>query len=398
MNLKTNKKITILHINDAVTPGGSLVVMDSLIKSTPKENISNKAIIANKLEILDIKLENNCYDILRPKYSYPEHTQLIGQLKRRNKFYRILQLIIFESKRKLFNSIYTLKLFVLITKYKPDLVHIHSTTLPCLACILARTPYIFHLHGAIDSDYSSANISMINKAHTIIAISDFVAQSAGQFGLDNEKISIIANPIRLFPHPKHIDNNYRCKSNDILIGHFGRIVRWKGQLEFVEAFNLAKQKIPDISAIIVGEVTDGNDAYLKQLTKKTRDLGIEDSVKFVGYKQNTQDYYNICDIIIHSSIEPEPFGLVIIEAMAAGKPVIASTLGAAPEIVDDGISGLIADPRSSDDLSAQIIKLAESEELRKQLGSYAKIAANQNYNLEFIAKKFCAVYKEISNK
>ena len=394
--MKTSKKVSVVHINDAITPGGSLVVMDSLIKGTSKENIENRAIIADRPENLDITLDNIEYDVLRHKYSYLEHSQLISSIEGKNKYIRLLYLLAFEAKKKIYDFIYLFKI-IQILKNKPfDLIHIHSTLLPCFACILTKSPFIYHLHG-LHAKYTKTGVFLMNSAQSIIAISNYIAQTAIKHGISKDKITVLANPLRPSPMPRPLKESYKSNTDEVLIGHFGRIVPWKGQLEFIEAFAIVKKNFPHISAIIVGEVTDGNDEYFQSLTDRIADLNIQDSIHFLGYKNNTADYYNICDIIVHSSIEPEPFGLVIIESMAAGKPVIASSLGAAPEIIDDGITGLIADPRDKDKLSAQIISLVKSTKLRGELGANAQIEVDKSYRLDFIAKKFSSMYKEISD-
>ncbi len=398
MSTASNQVLSILHINDAVSQGGSLVVMSSLCSASARTNIKCKSLIADAAENLDINLEKKNTYVLRPKYSYPEHRHLITKLQEKNKYLRALGLILFESKRTFFNGLYLLSLIALLKKEKFDVVHIHSTPLPCLACILTKTPFVFHLHGPINSYYTRIGLFMVGRAQTIISISNFVANTATASGLKQHKIKVIANPVRPSPSPADLHHDYKMTPDDVLVGHFGRLVPWKGQLEFIKSFAIALQSTPNMSAIIVGEVTDGCEPYLELLHQTTKELNICDSVYFLGYKTNTEDYYNICDIVVHSSIEPEPFGLVIIEAMAAAKAVIASNLGAAPEIISNGNNGLIADPTNKDDLSSQIVTLASSKALRLQLGEAAKISAEKKYNLDLIAEKFKAVYIEARDK
>ena len=86
MNLMNSKNTSVLHINDAITPGGSLVVINSLITSTSKQNITNTVIISEETEKLDLFLKDNCYSILKTKYSYSEHSQLISNVKNKKKY------------------------------------------------------------------------------------------------------------------------------------------------------------------------------------------------------------------------------------------------------------------------------------------------------------------------
>jgi glycosyltransferase involved in cell wall biosynthesis len=114
-----------------------------------------------------------------------------------------------------------------------------------------------------------------------------------------------------------------------LIGMFGRIGRWKGQ----EVFLRAIAKLPDVRAIIVGGALFGEEPYEAQIRRLAADLGIGQRVVFLGHVQDVMTLMAACDVVAHCSIAPEPFGLVIAEAMLAGTPVVASDAGGAREIV-----------------------------------------------------------------
>ncbi len=120
-----------------------------------------------------------------------------------------------------------------------------------------------------------------------------------------------------------------------VVGIFGRISPWKGQDVFLKAI----AKIPDVNAVIVGGIQFGEDAYAQDLKMLARDLGIEDRVLFTGHTDEVPKAMAACDVIAHCSTSPEPFGLVIVEAMACGVPVIASDAGGAQEIIAPGENG-----------------------------------------------------------
>ena len=156
------------------------------------------------------------------------------------------------------------------------------------------------------------------------------------------------------------------------MAHIGRLVPWKGQKEFLQAFARVARQLPGIRALIVGDdIEKLNGAYVEELHSLIRQEGLSERVFCTG---NIKDIHNLVaavDIVVHSSTEPEPFGLVVTEAMALAKPVVAANHGATAEIVEHGRTGLLADPRNTQELAAAIARLATDRSLRLAYGQAA---------------------------
>ena len=134
----------------------------------------------------------------------------------------------------------------------------------------------------------------------------------------------------------------------------------EGQQVLVEAASTIIKSFPKVKFLFVG--TGDNEEELKIDVGKR---GLEKYCEFTGHITNVKDYIEKSKIIVHTSIEPEPFGMVIIEAMALGKPVIATSIGGPLEIIDSEKDGFLIPPQNPSILAEQIIKLIKEPLLKR---------------------------------
>ena len=123
--------------------------------------------------------------------------------------------------------------------------------------------------------------------------------------------------------------------------------------------------------------------------------GYEDRVIMIGYVQDMGMIYSVLNVCVHTSIEPEPFGLVIIEAMANGVPVIASDLGAPKEIITDAVNGYLVNPKSSKKLVTAISRLLNNDELRNIIGSKGRDYVQENHQVKQYARSIEKIYSDV---
>jgi glycosyltransferase involved in cell wall biosynthesis len=141
--------------------------------------------------------------------------------------------------------------------------------------------------------------------------------------------------------------------NAPLIGIVGRLQRWKGIHVLIEAMPKVLQNYPDAYCVVVGGKHDLEPDYPTFVEQRIADLGLGDRIILAGLQQNVPEWMQAMDIVVHAS-DNEPFGIVTIEAMALGKPVVAAASGGPTEIITDGENGLLA---SYGDADAQVISL-----------------------------------------
>ncbi|WP_457743403.1 glycosyltransferase family 4 protein [Sulfurimonas sp.] len=175
--------------------------------------------------------------------------------------------------------------------------------------------------------------------------------------------------------------------NAFVVGIVGRIEEGKGQHKVIEAISMLQEL--NIKAFIIGSAM--NEDYIAQLQKMVKDLHLEEKILFTGFTKDINEYMSLCDTIVLAT-ENETFGLVVIEAMANKKPVIATNRGGPTEIIENEKDGLLFDG-SSEDLAKDIRKLYENKELKQKIA----IAGYQKVNEKFNAiKQLDKLYKAIT--
>ncbi len=173
----------------------------------------------------------------------------------------------------------------------------------------------------------------------------------------------------------------------------GRLAPWKGQHVFLRAFALAFPTGPE-EALIVGSAMFGEDEYMTELRGEVERLGIGDRVTFTGFVGDVSPLLVSADCVVHASVIAEPFGQVVVEAMLAGRPVIASDIGGPSEVVIDGVDGLLCPPDDPEALAARMARLASDPQLRADLGRAARLRA-RDFAPEVLGPQVTACYDEV---
>jgi len=169
---------------------------------------------------------------------------------------------------------------------------------------------------------------------------------------------------------------------EVVIALIGRINKWKGQLLLLNAFkNLAVQH-KNVSLVFVGSTPPGQKEYLLYLEEKINDFNLRERVKIIPFQSEIQRVWQSIDIAVIPSTEPEPFGLVALEAMLCAKPVIAADHGGLKEIVAHGETGLLFEPGNSLALEKALVTLLNDPEKRAEMGKKGLLRANTLFTVE----------------
>jgi glycosyltransferase involved in cell wall biosynthesis len=163
----------------------------------------------------------------------------------------------------------------------------------------------------------------------------------------------------------------------------GRIQEWKGQEYFVKAIPKILDKVPDAYFLAVGDCTFEQDyPYYDRLLKLADELCLQSRIRFTGFREDIPKIMRLSDVIVHASIRPEPFGLVIIEGMASGKSVIATDMGGPKEIITDGVDGLLIPPKDENAISDAVIRILQDKSLGMRLAENAKTTVKEKFSIE----------------
>jgi glycosyltransferase involved in cell wall biosynthesis len=176
------------------------------------------------------------------------------------------------------------------------------------------------------------------------------------------------------------------------------MARWKGHETFLKALSILPRDARVRGYVIGGSIyqTRGSQFGASELRECAARLGLEGRVGFTGFVEDSASAIRALDVLVHASTEPEPFGLAIVEGMACGRSVVASSAGGAAEILKDSEAALSHAPGDAANLSAQIGRLARSAELRTQLGRAGRLLAEERFDRARLAAELINVYREVS--
>jgi glycosyltransferase involved in cell wall biosynthesis len=314
---------------------------------------------------------------------------------------------------------YVWKLHGRLRRLHPDLVHTNTLKAALYGGVAARVagiPCLWHIRDRISPDYLPAGAVGLVQGAARWLPSGIVANSedtlatldlaplvvSGDKSDDGAHVGLSAivrrrtPPSTVVPSPIYVAKDEaiseakRDVSGPLRVGILGRLAPWKGQDVFLRAFASA---FPDGSerAIVIGSALFGEDGYERSLLALVTELGIEDRVDFLGFREDVDSELAMLDVLVHASISAEPFGQVVLQGMAAGLPVVAAQGGGPSEIVTDGTDGLLYPPGDVEALVGKLQVLAKDIDLRHRLGVLGRRTA-ERFTPARIAPKLLAVY------
>ncbi len=179
-----------------------------------------------------------------------------------------------------------------------------------------------------------------------------------------------------------------------LVGIVGRLQHFKAQHVFINAAALVAQRRPDVRFVVVGGAVLGTEGgYPAWLESLTRQRGLTDRLRFVGNQRQVAPWFAALDVAVHAS-DGEPFGLVIVEAMASGTPVVATNLGGPSEIIDDGESGLLVAPAQPAATAEAILRVLDEPHLRARLSAAGRRRA-QLFTVQRMSDAFASLFRSL---
>ena len=267
---------------------------------------------------------------------------------------------------------------------KFDVIYANSQkafVLGSLAAALSRRPLIWHLHDIINKAHFGdgqrrLQISLANRfARLVIAPSTAVQSTFIAEGGRAELVRIIPNGIdcAVDPSSKAVLRPRLGLPSGPLIGVFSRIAAWKGQHVMLRAM----ANLPNVHCIIVGSALFGEERYEKSLRTLCRTLGLERRVTFLGQRSDVPLLMQAMDAVVHPSVDPEPFGRTLVEAMLVGTPIVATDTGAAREILKE---------------DATLVKPGDSVALATALRTVLSDAGKRADDLANTSKRASATY------
>ena len=180
-----------------------------------------------------------------------------------------------------------------------------------------------------------------------------------------------------------------------LIGMVGRLQQWKGMHVLLNALPLVLKSHPNLHCVIVGGTHDGEPDYKAELDALALALGIERRICFAGLQQNVADWMQAMDVVVHAS-DREPFGIVVLEGMALGKPVIAGDSGGPTEVIQHAVNGLLSPFGNSEKLAENVLRVLDRPDFAQSLGAAAWKTARE-FSVQRYAENLVSAVRSLLN-
>jgi glycosyltransferase involved in cell wall biosynthesis len=314
----------------------------------------------------------------------------------------------------LFNAIILIGIILL---NNISIVHARSRA-PAWSCLLATKitgrKFVTTFHGTYNfsSKIKKFYNSVMVRSHLIIAGSNFIfshiKENYSKYISDKKKLLVIFRGInidyfepstKLESDEKKLLKKWEIEKDKKIILLPGRLTPWKGQELFIEAINLVNIELgyEAFYVVILGS-DQGRDLYKKKLTRLSEQYRMTKQLKFIDHCSDMALAYKVSDIIISSSIEPEAFGRVAVEAQSMEKLIIASNIGGSKETIIDNKTGYLFDSGNPKSLSEKILKVLNfSDNSLKSIGVEGRKNVSNKFNVEKMCFSTYSEYKRLFN-
>jgi len=363
--------------------------------------------------------ETGCYDLAHFLYEKDCKSFIItsgGQLLKyvkKNKV-KIFRLPV-HSKNIILMLFNTLIISLIVLIYNIDIVHARSRApaWSCLwSCFLTRRKFVTTFHGTYNfsNRFKKFYNSVMVKSKLIIAGSNFIFNHINEnyekFLNSKNKLMVIFRGINLeyFDEGNITDNkrkklisdwNLDLEKKTILLP--GRLTSWKGQNILIEALNILIEDYykTNFQAVILGS-DQGRKIYSKKLFSLVERYQLNQKVRFITHAKDMPVAYSVADIVVSSSIEPEAFGRVAVEAQAMKKPIVASDIGGSKETVLHEKSGILYKAGDARELAKVLNKLIElDKEALYSMGNEGRKNVTKKFNVEQMCQTTFNEYKKL---
>ncbi len=274
-----------------------------------------------------------------------------------------------------------------------------------LAGRLARIPVLWHVRDNINSDYLpgvvAAGFRLLSRLLPQVVVTNSQSTLNQLWPKRPRTGAVVYSGV-----PMEIVHDGYVETQDIMgppdggtgwshppvIALIGRIAEWKGQHVFLRAAAALRARFPDARFWIIGAPLFGEFEYERALHIMAEQLFITDTVSFLGFRDDVSQLMPQIDIVVHASVLGEPFGQVVIEGMAAGKPLVATDGGALPEIVIPGETGYLVPMGSAEDMALAINRLLADPVQARAMGQAGKKRVERLFTISHTARKMETVY------
>jgi len=315
--------------------------------------------------------------------------------------------IVAGAARSAFGAVrFALRLARGIRGSRADLVvanSLKSAAFAFVAAPLAGRPWVWHLHDRLAPDYLPR--PLVTAMHLVAALGPRAIIANSRATLETLPARARRRATVAYPGlPPEAFARATTTPSLPMVGIVGRISPTKGQREFLLAAATLAEGRPDVRFAVIGGALFGEDEYAAELRELARSVGLADRIEFTGWVADAAEHLRGLSLVVHSSPVPEPFGQVVVEAMAAGIPVIATAAGGVPDILDplgsrDRVvgwrstsTGVLVAPGDPAALAAAMAAVLAGEVDRAGMAEAAFVDAANRFTIERTADEVVRVW------
>lgn len=294
-----------------------------------------------------------------------------------------------------------------LDRVSPDLIHSNGFKMHLVSALVraGSEALVWHMHDYAGRRPLSRALMrrLATRCDAIVANSASVAADTEAVVRGAVRVHLVPNAVnlaRFSPDGPLVDLDGLshlppAPAQTVRVGLVATFSRWKGHEVFLRAIAALPSSLPVRAYIVGGPVydTSGSQYTRAELETLARSLGVSDRVGFTGFAVEPERVMRSLDIVVHASTEPEPFGLVVAEAMACGRAVVTSASGGSAELVRDGIDAMVHPAGRHAGLAEALARLAGDATLRTQLGERARAHALDSFDSRRLGPAFRDVYR-----
>jgi glycosyltransferase involved in cell wall biosynthesis len=288
-----------------------------------------------------------------------------------------------------------------------DVLHTHAgiaaNTLGRPAARAAGVAVVSHMHienyfpaspwrAAVHRALDNATARLCAR---IVAVSEDTRRALVRQGYPVRRLEVVHNGLDVASLPSADGNGLRAElgipDGAPLVGEIARLCDVKGQRELIAAL----AELPEARLVLVGRDLEQGGAYAERLERQAEELGVRDRVVFAGYRDDPHAVLRQLDVVALPSWT-EGLPLVVLEALAHGRPVVATPVGGTPELVTDGVTGLLVPPRDPHALAAALRRLLDDPELARRLGEAGRERVAQDFSASKMGQRVLEIYEEVA--
>jgi glycosyltransferase involved in cell wall biosynthesis len=290
-----------------------------------------------------------------------------------------------------------------LKRQRIDLVHLNNSITRhhdwMHAASIAGVPCIVHERG-LNPWYTRSDRARARRLALIVPMSRWIQDHMVERGVPPDNIRVMYDgldptTIRADRSPAAIRDEYGIGPDQPVVGIVGNVREWKGQETVVRALIEVVKTHPDLVCFFVGASTTEDKEYVDRLNRLIADAGIRANVRFTGYQQDPASFIRTMRFLMHASVQPEPFGMVVLEGMAQHKAVIGSRAGGVIEMVVEGETGYTFPPGDWSTLASQMLDLLSDPSKAAQMGESGYTRLINHFTMQRYMDEIHRTYRAI---